>query len=98
MGINHCSFDIAVAKKLLNCANIVTGFEEVGSEAMPEGMARGMFVDASFADTVFDGFLKAAFTQMPTADDPCFFFFCQGRGGENILPAPFAVYIGVFSG
>ena len=103
VSVNHGGFDIFMSQEFLNSTtetrfrNIVTGFEKVGGEAMPEGMARGMFVDASFSDGLFNSFLEGAFTHVPTAHEARFFFRSEGCRGEYILPTPFAVYIGIFA-
>jgi len=98
VGIDHGGFHIAVAEEFLDSSNVIAGFEEVGRKTMAEGVATGMFVDASFANRVSDGFLEGAFAHVPTAHEACFFFQRQGCGGERILPAPGAVNVGVFAG
>jgi len=41
MGINHRGLDIAMAQKFLHRSDVVTSFEQMGGEGMPEGVASG---------------------------------------------------------
>jgi len=63
-----------------------------------EGVATGVFVDARVPYGFLDRFLNRAFACIPASNDACLFFFRQGCGGENVLPAPFAIHVGIFAG
>ena len=41
MGIDHRCLDVAMAQEFLDRSNIVTAFEQVSGEGMPEGVASG---------------------------------------------------------
>lgn len=47
MRIDHGCFQILVPKKLLNRPNISSGFQEVSSKSMAQGMTRYAFVYTS---------------------------------------------------
>ncbi len=42
MGIDHCGLEILVTKQLLNRPDIISIFQQVGREAVSEGMHGGL--------------------------------------------------------
>lgn len=43
MGVNHRNAHVFVAQEFLDSANVVSGFQEVSSEGVAEGMRRNGF-------------------------------------------------------
>lgn len=41
MGVDHRCLDIAMTQEFLDRPDVVASFKQVGSEGMPEGVARG---------------------------------------------------------
>ena len=58
MGVNHCCLQVAVPEELLNGSYVVAILEKMGCEAMPEGMNRGLAIDAGSIDGVLESFLQ----------------------------------------
>ncbi len=68
MGVDHGGADVFVAEELLDGANVVAGFEEMGGKAVAEGMAAGWLLDAGGDDGLFDGVLEVLFGEVvPTS-------------------------------
>jgi hypothetical protein len=68
MGIDHGRAEVLVAEQFLNGTDIVAGFEEVGGEAVAEGMTAGGFRDAGGADCGGDGALQGVLVDVVSAD------------------------------
>lgn len=68
VGVDHGGGDVGVAEQFLDGAEILTGFEEVGGEAMSEGMAGNFFGDLGFLDSGGDGGLDGRFVGMVSAE------------------------------
>jgi hypothetical protein len=64
MSINHCGSDIPVSQKLLDCPDVVAGFEEVCRERMAERVAGRAGGQAGFDHSVADGSLDEGFINM----------------------------------
>jgi len=62
MGVDHRGLDILVTEEFLDCPDIVAIFEEVGGEAVAEGVRGDRFVDAGEASGLFDCLLEAGLT------------------------------------
>ena len=69
VGIDHGGADVLVAEEGLDGADVVTGFEEMGGEAMAEGVATGVLEDAGGMDGPLDGLLEGGFGDVMSADD-----------------------------
>lgn len=41
VGIDHCGSDVAVAEKLLNCADVMSPFQEVDGKGMAKAVGGG---------------------------------------------------------
>ena len=54
MGVDHGGRHIGVSEQLLDSPDILTRFEQVGSETMPEGMAGNFFGDSCASHCRFD--------------------------------------------
>lgn len=57
VGIGHGASDILVTRECLNGADVGSGFELVGGEAVAEGVARGAAVDLCGDGGVLRGLL-----------------------------------------
>ena len=62
-------FDVFVAEQLLDGANVVAVFEQVGGEGVAEGVRADALGDASGVGSGTDGFLRAACSGVVTAND-----------------------------
>ena len=61
MGVNHGRSDVGVSEQLLNRADIVAIFQQMGGKGMAHGVRAGWLRDASLEPCVFDGFLQNGF-------------------------------------
>jgi len=87
-----------VAEKLLNRPNVISGFKQVSRKGVAERVAGGVFGDPRGANGFPDGFLEAAFVCMMAPDHARRTRIGgEAVGGEDVLPGPFAVGIGVFA-
>ena len=64
VGVNHRRADIRVAEELLDGADVVAGFEEMGRERVAEGVTGDSAGDADGERTVVDGALDRALVVM----------------------------------
>ena len=46
MRVDHCGIDVFVAHQLLDRADVLAAFQEVGGEGVPKGMAGGWCDDS----------------------------------------------------
>ena len=97
VGVNHGCFDILVAEQLLNRADIVAILQEMGGEAMAEGVAGDAFGEACGAGGAFDRFLHRRGRHMETARESVIAIKGKRGGGEEKLPAPFTAGVGQFA-
>jgi hypothetical protein len=58
VGVNHGRADIFVSHQFLNCADVVSGFQQVSGEGMPEGMAADRLDHSGFSNGLLDRPLK----------------------------------------
>ncbi len=64
VGINHGGFDIGMAQKFLDGADVVAVLEAVGGEGVAEDVTTDALGDATGADGLFNRFLQTAFVAM----------------------------------
>ena len=69
VGVDLGGFDVFVAEEFLDGADVVAGFEQVGGEAVTEGVTAGGFDDAAGFDGGMDGALEVGIVGMVTARD-----------------------------
>ena len=67
MGVNHGGTDVGVSEKLLNCANIVAIFQQMGGKGMAHGVRAGWLPDAPLEPPIFDGLLEDRFMEVVSA-------------------------------
>ena len=98
VGVDHGGFDVFVPEEFLDSAYVVAALEEVGGEAVPEGVGGDGFLDACGFGGGADRFLEEAFVEVVAHG-----FFGEGvdgkgGGGDEVLPDGFAGGVGVFAG
>jgi len=96
VGVDHGGFDVFVAEQFLHGANVVAILEQVGGETVAEGVRGDAFVDFCGLGGGFDGFLESSFVDVVALGDAGAGVFREVGGGEEVLPEPFAVSVGVF--
>lgn len=77
-----------MAQKLLNGSNIVSVFEQMGREAMPQGMATGISINLRIANCCLYSTLDMIGVQVMTPRFTCPRIAGEFQRGENILPGP----------
>ena len=95
VGVDHGSGDVAVTEELLDGSDVVAGLEEMGGEAVPEGVAGGGFRELGGPAGGMECALEDGFVEMVPSE------FALGVavvacGGEDPLPRPFALGKWVF--
>ena len=83
MSINHRRLDVTMTQEFLYRSNIVTAFEQVRGEGMPEGVARGSLHETSLRNSVFDGFLYQGLAHVMAT-----LFLCLGIDPPVFDPPP----------
>jgi hypothetical protein len=97
VGVDLGGGDILVTEQFLDGPDVVMVFQEVGGEAVPEGMAGGGFGDLSRLDGGLDGALDHVFTLVVPADGPGPGVGGETVGGEDPEPRPLFAGVGVFA-
>jgi hypothetical protein len=87
-----------MSEEFLHGADIVAVFEQVGGETVAEGVRADRLDDARQAGRLLDRFLQTALAQVVAARDAAARVFREALGGEDALPAPLLVGIGVLAG
>jgi len=82
--INHRRLDVAMAQEFLDRSYIVTAFEQVSCERMPESMARGPLRQPCSWDCIPHGLLNQGFINVMSSHSPVFVFFLR----KDPLPTP----------
>jgi len=49
MGINHCCLNVLMPKEFLNSPDVISGFQQVCDERMPQRVTRCVFDNAGFS-------------------------------------------------
>lgn len=68
VGVDHGGADVAVTEKFLNRPDIVTGFQQMRRERVPERVAGNPFGQACFAGSFLDRFLEGGLMNVVTPD------------------------------
>ena len=69
VGVYHGRLDVFVTEELLDGADIVAGDQQMGGEAVPEGVAADLFADTSGARGGVDGLADDRLVQVVASDD-----------------------------
>lgn len=70
--VNHGRADIFVSHQFLNRADVVSGFQQVCGEGMPDGMAADMLDHSGFSNGLLDRPLKDCLVRMVAPFFPSF--------------------------
>jgi len=84
-----------MAEQVLVGPDIDAAFEEVGCEAVSEGVASGGFGEAGLAHGLFELALHGDSVDMVSGDFPGSWMRAKCCGGKEKLPWPFAAGVGV---
>src|SRR5262245_50351163 len=95
--VDHRGVDIAVAEQLLERADVVAGFEQVGGKAVPQRMRADRLGQTGAATRVADGALGDGLVQVVAAVCAAARVDGDHRRGEHPLPAPLALGVRVFA-
>jgi hypothetical protein len=88
VGVDHGGGDVAVTEELLDGADVVARLEEVGGEAVPEGVAGGRFGEVSGLTGGVEGALEHCFVEV-VASKLAAVISVVASCGEDPLPRPF---------
>lgn len=83
MSINHRRLDVAMAQEFLDRSDIITTFEQVSGEGVPERVAGGPLRQSSLCDRVLHGFFESAIHQCDGGLVPWFGGSSTGFPGEK---------------
>ena len=70
MGIDHGRLDVLVSQELLDGADGVAGHQQVGGEAVPEGVAADLLGDAGRTGGGVNGLADDRLVEVVAPDDP----------------------------
>jgi hypothetical protein len=82
----------------LHGPDILTGFEQVGGEAVPERVARGRLDDPGASDGAANEFLQRGLGQMMAPLDPGSGVDRSSRRGKDVLPGQLTIGVGILLG
>ena len=94
VGVDHGGPNVAVTQQFLNGSDVVVGFQQMGGEAVAEGVGGDAFENLRFSDDGFEGSLNIPLMEVVS---PALFGFRYGRQslrGEK--PLPDEVFCAVF--
>jgi hypothetical protein len=70
VGVDHGRLDVFMPEELLDGADIVAGDQQMGGEAVPEGMAADLFADTGGARGSVDGLADGVVTNSKLGAHP----------------------------
>ena len=82
-----------MTEKFLNRPNVVAGFQQVRREAVPQGMAGGVFGDSSTARRTPNRFLNDSFVDVVTPLDVYALVEVPATGRKYELPTPLGLRV-----
>ncbi len=97
VGVDHCSFDILVAEKLLHGADVVAILQQMSRKAVAQGMASDVLGDLGGVGSFFQSALNVAVIEMVAANFATAGIGAEAFGREDILPNPVARGVGRFA-
>jgi len=97
VGVNHGRTDIGVSEQLLNRADIVAIFQQMGGKGMAHGVRAGWLRDAGLEPCIFDGLLENRLVEVVPPPLSRHSVGVVARGGEDPLPTPFLSSIGILA-
>jgi len=93
MGVDHRRRDVAVAEQLLDHPQILTALEEVGREAMAQGVRARRHGDPRGPERRAIGLLQVVLVEVVALDAPIERIAAQPRAGEDVLPCPIGLVL-----
>ena len=96
VGVDHGGLHVLVAEQLLDSADVVAAFEEMGGKAVAEGMRGDRLVHLCPTGCLFDSFLQAGLAQVMALPDPADRIERDVGCGKDILPGKLTGGIGIF--
>ena len=97
MGVDHGRLDVFVAEQLLDGADVVAGHQQVGREAVAEGVAADLLCDACRTSSRIHGLADYRLVEMVASLDPRAWIDASAAGRKNVLPLPVAVGVRVLA-
>ena len=94
--VNHRCGNILVPKELLDGANVVSAFEQMGGERVTQRMTRSGLVDTSRTDGVLHRSLQQTFSNVVALLFATVRIDREPRRRKNVLPGPFIFCTGKF--
>ena len=97
VGVDLRRLEIAMAKQLLDRANVVAGLEQMGGKAVAQRVGRDRLGQAGLLRCRAHGLLDHAFVQVKAIERAhvALWIFGQSRRGKDKLPSPFLFGIGI---
>jgi|SRR5579871_1362478 len=89
VSVNHRRFDVLVREQFLVRAEIVTVFQQVRGERVPEGVTRQVFTDPRHVGCLLDAAVNSAGVGVPAHAPTRFAIRSDERGAEQKLPPEF---------
>lgn len=97
VSVNHGRPHIFVSEQFLDCANVISVFQQMSGETVTEGVVTRRFVDADCSHRIFHRLLQHPFADVMSLD-------CSGnripaalRSWEHLLPTPLFVCVRVLA-
>ena len=97
MGVDHGGFNVFVAEEFLDGADVVAALQEVSGEGMAEGVTADAFGEVGGSGSLFECFLESAFVEMVTLPNFGVGVLDAAGGGEDPLPDPLSIGVGIFA-
>ncbi len=97
VGVDHGGGHVAVAEQFLHGADVIAGFEQVGGEAVAQRVRVRRLVDPGAPRGLFDVALDGLFVDVVAADHAAARVGAVAGGGKDVLPAPFAAGVRIFT-
>ena len=86
--VDHRRFQVLVSEEILDGADVVAGFEQVGGERMAQRVAGGAFGQAGGSGGAGHGALQAGGAEVMPGEAAGARIASEAAGGEDELPAP----------
>ena len=96
VSVDHGGFYVFVSEEFLHSSNVVAVLQEMGGEAVTEGVRGDAFLYFCSFCGGSNGSLQGGFVDVMTAGDACFSFGVECWRRKDELPDPFFVGGGVF--
>lgn len=97
MEIDLGGFDAVVAEKFLDLGDAGSACQEIGGEAVAQGVGGDALVNPGFAGGELEGFAEGVFVDVVPADDVRAWIGAFAGGWPEPEPGPFTAAVGVFA-